>query len=31
MLVLALAWEILKWMGRGARARLTAHSAQSAQ
>jgi hypothetical protein len=31
MLVLALAWEILKWMGRGVRARLTAHSAQSAQ
>jgi len=28
MLALALAWEILKWMGRGARARLTAQSAQ---
>jgi hypothetical protein len=31
MLALALAWEILKWMGRGVRARLTTHSAQSAQ
>jgi ABC-type spermidine/putrescine transport system permease subunit I len=31
MLALALAWEILKWMGRGARARLTAQSAQGAQ
>jgi hypothetical protein len=28
MLSLALAWEILKWMGRGARTRLTAQSAQ---
>jgi hypothetical protein len=28
MLALALAWEILKWMGRGARARLTTQSAE---
>jgi hypothetical protein len=28
MLTLALTWEILKWMARGARARLTAQSAQ---
>jgi hypothetical protein len=28
MLALALVWEILKWMGRGARARLTTQSAQ---
>jgi hypothetical protein len=31
MLALALVWEILKWMGRGARARLTAQSTQSTQ
>jgi len=28
MLALALAWEILKWMGRGARAQFSAQSAQ---
>jgi hypothetical protein len=28
MLAIALAWEIVKWMGRGARARFTARTAQ---